>query len=444
MTAPYRACSCRAPSTTGPDGRKKPGKLLGKQCPELVKKGHGAWYARYEAPPGADGKRRQPRIGPFPTEKATKAALAAATAGAASGRPTDHKTRVGDYLDRWLSWRETEVKASTFASYRQAFDLYWKPGIGHMKLSGLRESDIRDALAAARKLNTPAEATDRSEMLRRLAAARFSSHGRRRRRLPLSEARLRRITAPLVAALNDCKSLSDNPAAGIGWKVRRAKPLVWTDARVAEWRRTGKRPAVVMVWRRDQAEQFLRAIEDDRLRALFHLAVTYGPRRGELAQLPWSDLDLATRRIHLRGDVKSEDSDRAFTLDEDTAAVFEAWHERQLFEQLEWGTAWVNSGLVFTREDGSPLRDEWISEHFASLTKRADLPPLRFHDLRHTALTVMRALGVPIKMISHIAGHARVSFTDEFYVEVAAEMEADAAARIGAAYQRQPDKIIAD
>jgi hypothetical protein len=87
-----------------------------------------------------------------------------------------------------------------------------------------------------RKLNTPAEAGDRSEMLRRLAAARGTWHGKRFRRMPLSEARIRRVTAPLVKALNDCRSLPVNPAAGIGGKVRRVKPLLWTEPRVAQWR----------------------------------------------------------------------------------------------------------------------------------------------------------------------------------------------------------------
>ncbi len=60
---PYRACSCRDPQSK---------RLLGKKCPDLGKKGHGAWYVRYEAPRTAEGKPRQPRIGPYSTERECK------------------------------------------------------------------------------------------------------------------------------------------------------------------------------------------------------------------------------------------------------------------------------------------------------------------------------------------------------------------------------------
>ena len=76
MTKPYRACSCRAPAEPGPDGKMRPGKLLGKSCEKLkTDSRHGSWYARYEAPPDPSGPRRQPRIGPYGTEKEARAEL---------------------------------------------------------------------------------------------------------------------------------------------------------------------------------------------------------------------------------------------------------------------------------------------------------------------------------------------------------------------------------
>jgi len=428
MPEPYRACWCRAPATAAPDGKKRPGKLLGKSCPKLKDSKHGSWYARYEAPAGPDGTRQQVRIGPCATKGEARAGLVEALGQVASGtHATDRSTSAGEYLDRWLSWREAEVKPSTLASYREAFTLYWKPAIGHLRLGDLRESHIRDTHAAMRKLNTPAEATDRSDLLRRLAAARGTWHGRRYRRLPLSEARIKRATAPLVAALNDCKALPVSPAKGIAVKVRRSRPLVWTEPRVTQWRRDGKRPAPVMVWTAAQTGQFLDSIETDRLYALFHLAVYYGLRRGELEHLEWADVDLGTRRVHVRGDVKSEDADRIITIDQGTADALEAWRERQMFDSLEWDAAWQDCGRVFTREDGSPLRRGWASEHFKALVRRAGLPPVRFHDLRHGTATMLLAAGQHIKVISKILGHATSAFTADVYTEVAQEL-ADAAA----------------
>lgn len=191
------------------------------------------------------------------------------------------------------------------------------------------------------------------------------------------------MTAPLVAALNDCKALPVNPAKAIGGKVRKVRPLLWTPPRTERWRLTGPRPAPVMVWTREQCETFLDAISGHRMYALYHLAACWGLRRGELAGLQWPDVDLAGRRIAIRGDVKSEDSNRTIPIDAGTAEVLETWRNRQMFEALEAGGAWTDTGHVFTREDGQPLRRGWISERFGTLAARAGLPPVRFHDLRH-------------------------------------------------------------
>ncbi|HUY52659.1 MAG TPA: site-specific integrase [Streptosporangiaceae bacterium] len=359
---------------------------------------------------------------------------------AAGTHTSDRNTRLGEYLDRWLGWREPELKPRTLESYREAFELYWKPALGHVRLADLCESHIRDVHAAMRKINTPAEAGDKSELLRRLLAVRATvPHlpGQRVRTAPLSKVRIKRVTAPLVTALNQCKALPVNPADGIGGKAKKTKPLVWTVARVEQWRKTGRRPAPVMVWTAAQCGAFLDSIEAERLYAAYHLVAYYGLRRGELANLDWSDLDLATRHLHVRDDVKSEDSDRVVVIDESTAAVLEAWREHQLFEALEWGEAWQDSGRVFTREDGLPLRAASLSEHLEVLHRRAGLPPVRFHDLRHGAATMLLTAGVEPKVISHILGHATVAFTMDVYTEVAEELAESAAIAIAAYVPRR-------
>ena len=100
---------------------------------------------------------------------------------------------------------------------------------------------------------------------------------------------------------------------------------------------------------------------------------------------------------------------------------------------VAWGPGWTDSGRVFTREDGKPLRPGWISQRFGVLAARADLPPIRFRDLRHGTATMLLAAGQPIKVISEILGHATSAFTADVYTEVAEEL-ADAAAVALAAY----------
>jgi integrase len=173
----------------------------------------------------------------------------------------------------------------------------------------------------------------------------------------------------------------------------------------------------------------------ERLYALFHLAAYSGMRRSELAGLAWADVDLERRRVHIRqaqvddtlDSTKSADSDRQLVIDEGTAAVLRAWRKAQLAERLAWGSAWTDSGRVFTREDGTPLRPGWISVRFGALAKRRGLPPVRFHDLRHGTASMLLAAGQPAKVISEMLGHATVAFTMDVYTEVAEEL-ADAAA----------------
>ncbi|MGP8000166.1 MAG: tyrosine-type recombinase/integrase [Streptosporangiaceae bacterium] len=422
---------------------------MGSKCPRLGQKNHGAWYVRFEAPPGPDGKRRQPRLGPFATRKLAEDALTDARADTKAGTFTsDRNTKLGEYLDRWLTWREPELKPRTLESYREAFNLYWKPALGHIRLVDLRESHVRDVHAAMRKLNTGGEEGDRSELLRRLVKARATiPHlpGRRVRTAALSETRIKRVTAPLVTALNQCKALPVNPAAGIGGKSRKARPLLWTEPRVMRWRENGHRPAPVMVWTAAQCGAFLDSTADDCLYPLYHLAAYWGLRRGELAGLEWADMDLSTRRLHVRqaqaeaelDDTKSEDSDRIITIDQDTAAELRSWRKRQLAERLEWGETWQDTGRVFTREDGQPLRPGHISEHFAVLIRRAGLPPVRFHDLRHGAATMLIAAGQPVKVVSAILGHSTSAFTMDVYAVVAEELAEAAAMAIAAFVPRK-------
>ena len=84
----------------------------------------------------------------------------------------DRQTTLADYLTRWLEGQQLALKRRTYESYADACRLYWMPALGHVRLAQLREQHVLDAHKAMRKINTPAEAGDRSEMLRRLAAAR--------------------------------------------------------------------------------------------------------------------------------------------------------------------------------------------------------------------------------------------------------------------------------
>lgn len=485
---PFKACSCRDPKTK---------RLLGKKCPDLSKKGHGGWYARYEAPKSADGKRRQPRVGPFDTERECKDELKKVLGTAVNPKAHDErKTTLGQYLERRYAWRTSEtetgegLKKSTLVSEREAIDLYLAPGLGHIKVIELTDEHIRELYAAMRKINRPEEHAERTEVLRRLQEVRATRHGRRLHSRPISESRIRRVHAVLHGALTDASKLSkirlDNPADGV-WRSKggkrkqgRAKPLLWTAERVEQWEKTGVVPAKVMVWTSDQCGAFLDFAEasGERLYPAFHLDAYYGPRRGELVGAEEQDLSLARRRLHVLqaqsddelDDTKTEAGYRQIPLDDETVRVLKAWHKRKLEERLRWGELYQDAGRVFCYEDGTALKAEYLSSRFRILIERCanirakaaekwsverivrkfrtteaaveaalrmTLPPIRFHDLRHGAATMLIAAGVDDKFVSEVLGHASVAFTKDVYAVVAEELAEDATRKISAFIPRQ-------
>jgi len=111
----FRRCGCRDPGT----GKKyKEG-----QCPRLLSnkradRDHGSWWGRFDAPRGANGRRRQPRLGPFATQKDAENAIAAEiTRLGAGGDISDKKMLVRDYLQSWLEGKRS-LKPTTFESTR--------------------------------------------------------------------------------------------------------------------------------------------------------------------------------------------------------------------------------------------------------------------------------------------------------------------------------------
>jgi integrase len=92
---------------------------------------------------------------------------------------------------------------------------------------------------------------------------------------------------------------------------------------------------------------------------------------------------------------------------------------------------------VFTYEDGRPLRPGHISEHFGVLVRKAGLPPVRFHDLRHGSATLSLAAGVDIKIVQEMLGHSTSAFTRDVYTSVVPEIAAAAAEAVAAIVPRK-------
>jgi integrase len=172
------------------------------------------------------------------------------------------------------------------------------------------------------------------------------------------------------------------------------------------------------VWSPAQLQQFEAHVAKDRLSAMWVLFMYTGLRRGEVAGLQWSDLDLDTgcltvnhSRVVVNHEVidstpKSEHSVRSFALDASTVAALKSHKTRQGGERLAWGPAYRGTDLVFTWADGSPLHPNLVSRTFARLAKAAKLPIIRVHDLRHSYASAGIEAGVQLKAMQERLGHS--------------------------------------
>jgi integrase len=205
-----------------------------------------------------------------------------------------------------------------------------------------------------------------------------------------------------------------------------------------EWSTT-PRPSPVMVWTPAQTNVFLTTAREDRVYALYHLIAHRGLRRGEAVGLPWTEVDfeegtitVSTQIVQVgwdteEGEPKTDSGARTVLLDTDTIEVLRAHRAAQMAERAEWGDLWTDTGKVFTREDGTALHPETATMRFERLAFRAGLPPIRLHDLRHVAATLLLAATHDLKLVQELLGHSTITLAGNTYTTVLPEVARAAA-----------------
>ena len=172
-----------------------------------------------------------------------------------------------------------------------------------------------------------------------------------------------------------------------------------------------------------------------------------GCRRGEALGLAWDDLDLEANTITIRralvplggavqvSEPKTARGRRRIALDSATLETLKAHAARQADEQSACQD-WVESGYIFTTEDGQPLDPHRVSKAFERHLRQAALPRIPLHGLRHTYATLALSSGVNPKIVSARLGHSTVALTLDIYSHVLPQADQDAADRIAALVER--------
>ena len=463
---------------------------------------HGSWWWRTEATrdPVTD-KRRQPAQGGYRTRDEATDALNDFVTRLANGTTADDKRlTVGQWLDQWLTECATRLEPKTLDGYRSAVEAHIRPAIGGLRLRDLRRHHVEAMLAAlaapqvapvsrkaavvafvrrhpggVRAREVRAEFGASAETwLRELARSgaltkprrgvyavapgatpaggpiRGAGRGGRRveQRQPRTLDGVRRVLRAALGVAVDRGLLATNPAQG------RMSVLPKVGRSQASW------------WEPEQVRAFLDHVQGDRLAALWTVAAFTGLRRSELCGVRWSDVDLRSKtpgitvnqRVscvsgerpclvcggshvgrQIRARAKSDAGLRWVPLTGESVRELLAHRAAQESERAAWGSDYSDHDLVFAMEDGAPLRPDWLTHRHGDLVQAAGLPRIVLHEMRHGAVSLLLAAGMPVELVALVVGHAGGGVTQAVYAHTL-KAPASAAAEAAADLTRSPGR----
>ena len=353
-------------------------------------------------------ERRQRCQAGFRTRKEAEDALAEAITAEYKGTSVSpEKMTVSEYLEQeWLPAIASTIRATTLASYTTHVKRHINPYLGKFlltKLTGARINGLYAVLSEEGKV--------------------CGSGG-------LAPNSVRRVHATLHRAFRDA----------VRWGYLSRNPVDSADPPKTGSDQRGE----MKTWSAKDLRKFLESTKDSRLYPLWHTMAMTGLRRGEALALRWEDVDLKTGRISVRRShvpigtkvivtqPKTRRGTRLVSIDPGTVTVLKKRRQQQMEERLAWEGAWNDTGLVFTWEDGSMIHPERATKNFASAVKKAGVPGITLHGLRHTNATLALAAGVHAKIISERLGHATVSLTLDVYSHAVPALSEEAASTIAA------------
>jgi integrase len=322
--------------------------------------------------------------------------------------PTDERATLAQYLRHWHAFVVTpRVRPTTRRNYGIYVEQHLVPTLGHLRLTALAVEHLEQWMRAQRSTGVS------------VAVIR---HARAVLRIALNDAIKRGRLARNVAVLVDPPTRQ---------KSDRARTITFLDE--------------------EQARTLVAAARGQRLEALVLAGLGLGLRMGEACGLKWEDLDVDARTLRIERalqahedldadpttgrprqrlelvDVKSEASVRTIPLPDALVEAFVRHRARQKRERLKAAPVWTDSGLIFTTRTGGPLHPRNVLRDFQRLLERARLPRATFHDLRHSAATLLLAQGVHERVIMQTLGHSDIRLTLGRYSHVLKRVQREAA-----------------
>jgi integrase len=362
----------------------------------IYKRADGRWVGAVHL--GYDDGRRRRRVVYGKTRRDVQESMTRALRDHQAGLQvqTDGRETVQHYLERWLDATRPSVRPSTHARYANILRTHAIPALGRTPLTRLSAPQVQAMLNAE---------------LQAGLAPRTVHHLRAVLRRALGQAVRWGLVPVNVAALTDPP------------RVPRVEPRWLTP---------------------EEARRFLEAARNDRLYALYAVALAVGLRSGEALGLRWSDVNLDDGTLSVRHALQRVDgrlvlvepktprSRRTLALPATAQLALRGHRARQDAERQLAGSRWQEHDLVFTSTIGTPLDGTAVTKRFQRLLASAGLPHQRLHDLRHACASLLLAQGVHPRVVMELLGHSQIGLTLNTYSHVLPQLGRDAADRMEA------------
>ena len=307
------------------------------------------------------------------------------------------KYTVGQWMDEWFeAYAKVKVRPSSHQTYKGYIENHIKPNIGDIPIEKLTSLQLQKFY---RLLLTEG-------------------------RIPRieSEKQPRGLSAKTVRNINQVISSAMDMA--VRHKLILTNPTEGCELPKVEHREMKTLPA-------EQLGAFLREAKESGVYELYYLDLATGLRRGELLGLKWEDIDLQNGIIHVRRQVARVDGEvKELPLKTKNSYrnISISWDAVAMLTEME---AHRSSDYVFPSSTGGPISPDSVNNMLHRVLKRAGLPSIRFHDLRHTFATLALQNGVDIKTVSGMLGHFSAGFTLDTYAHVTTSAQKEAARTMG-------------